>query len=163
MLARRVSDERGFFRPADEDYFYGLAYHALMQKPRISTNYQIRLVQIARQLHLAGWTASAVSDPSRVKALLDVKMTREGYGYAVPRDRAVFFNFRPLGSRIPYLRWRVRGVQLRLERRFEPAVLPMVRAVRRLRRMASRRWLLDRYREALAAAGALGPKIPGVE
>ena len=49
LLDRRVEHE-SFFVMTDEDYFYTLAYHAVLQKSTLSHEYKCRLAQMASEL-----------------------------------------------------------------------------------------------------------------
>lgn len=81
ILKNRVLDTGGFYRPNDEDYFYTLLYHALIQKPAMSDDYRERLTKMAEGLGIKGIG----------KSILDDYMDRMGYEYVKPVDKSVYY------------------------------------------------------------------------
>lgn len=43
MLENRVLNENGYYIPCDEDYFYSLIYHSILQKKAFAKDYEIKL------------------------------------------------------------------------------------------------------------------------
>ncbi|MCP3919752.1 MAG: hypothetical protein GY711_29815, partial [bacterium] len=104
LLESRVLAGDGAFRPSEHDAFPVLAYRVCVQTPRPSHADRERVEQSARRLGHVGWTADALMDPPRAKAMLDGLLRARGYTYARPRDPTVFCNHRFLQSPRPDLR-----------------------------------------------------------
>lgn len=85
MLARRV-EHKGFFVMSDEDYFYSLVYHSILQKPCLSEEYRQRLSQMAKSLGLELHNAP---HPNDFISLLEQFMKQHGYSYTYPVDTYV--------------------------------------------------------------------------
>ncbi len=81
-LKNRVLAPGGFYRPNDEDYFYTLLYHALVQKPAMSDDYRERLTEMSKGLGIKGIG----------KSILDDYMDKMGYEYVKPVDKSVYYN-----------------------------------------------------------------------
>ena len=81
ILKNRVLDPGGFYRPNDEDHFYTLLYHAIIQKPAMSDEYREKLTRMASGLGISGIG----------KRVLDDYMERMWYEYVEPVDKSVYY------------------------------------------------------------------------
>lgn len=87
MLARKVMRNE-FYVLNEEDYFYTLIYHAIYQKPFLSTEYRFRLTEMAVNLNLDTGTGSS----QYFISLLEIYMRNNNYRYQYPKDKYVPFN-----------------------------------------------------------------------
>ena len=84
LLERRVKHDC-FYVMSNEDYFYTLTYHAILQKRSLSEEYRSRLFEMARQLELA---VDESSEKGLLK-LLESHMRTHGYRYSYSQDHMV--------------------------------------------------------------------------
>lgn len=75
--------------PDAVNYFYGLLYHAYVQKKEIKSDYKVRLEVLAKNI---GLTYTKETSTEEVKTLLDHFMSSNKYCYTLPLDKTVFFN-----------------------------------------------------------------------
>jgi hypothetical protein len=116
ILKNRILYKDNFFIPADEDYFYSLLYHALINKNRIADNYTVVLTRLGRQLKL-NWERIATNDKPYLMALLEHFLDRCGESIVEPLDLSV--GYKNVKRRYPfrYLRRKVRRLGTRFRRR----------------------------------------------
>lgn len=88
MLDRRVK-QNGFYVMSPEDYFYSLIYHAILQKPKLSKEYQHRLTKMAAELNISIGEKMTSSDFIK---LLENYMRKNSYTYTFPTDIYVPLN-----------------------------------------------------------------------
>lgn len=74
-----------FFVMHDEDYFYTLVYHAILQKPSLSAEYQQRLISMAETIGVELTDTSARG----LINILHVFMRAKGYTFTYPLDATV--------------------------------------------------------------------------
>lgn len=84
LLERRVKHDC-FYVMSNEDYFYTLTYHAILQKRYLSEEYRSRLLKMANQLEL---TVDEPSEKGLIK-LLESYMRAHGYLYSYSQDHMV--------------------------------------------------------------------------
>lgn len=84
LLERRIKHDC-FYMMSEEDYFYTLTYHAILQKRSLSEEYRSRLLEMARQLKL---TVEKSSEQGLLK-LLEDHMRAHGYHYSYSQDHMV--------------------------------------------------------------------------
>ncbi len=84
LLERRVKHDC-FYVMSNEDYFYTLTYHAILQKRSLSEEYRSRLLEMARKLELT------VDEPSEkgLLILLESHMRAHDYRYSYSQDHMV--------------------------------------------------------------------------
>ncbi len=89
LLKRKVKQEC-FYVMNQQDYFYTLIYHAILQKAQLSAEYQQRLTQMAQTLNilLAGNTEIHFIN------ILQQYMKKNGYVFVYPVDSCVPARFR---------------------------------------------------------------------
>lgn len=88
MLKRRTTNSVGIYIPFKEDYFYSLAYHALLQKPVFSDEYLKKVVDTySVSVHQAKDT-----EESEIRTLLSVFCTNNNYRVEIPSDPGVYLN-----------------------------------------------------------------------
>ncbi len=114
ILANRVFDPRGFYRPSDRDCFGTLAYHALVHSPTPTIENKRRLVVTASNLGIGGWTPDALNDSRRVMTLLDQFLDDRGYSYVEPLDKTVYYNFGHIERDRPLKRHLTSAIQRQL-------------------------------------------------
>ncbi len=83
ILAGRVLREDGFYVPQDEDYYFSLLYHVLIQKKQIAPDYQERLKKFADQLGL--------TKGNSLLEQLEGYMRAGGYRYTYPESPSTAF------------------------------------------------------------------------
>jgi hypothetical protein len=94
ILKNRVLEPGGFYRLNDEDYFYTLLYHAIIQKPVMSDDYRKKLTKMADNRGISGVD----------KIVLDAYMKKEEYKYVKPVDKSVYYNEEVVGGIINRMR-----------------------------------------------------------
>lgn len=85
MLQNRVMHPNGFYVMNDEDYFYSLLYHALVQKKKMADDYRIRLKDMANSLGI-----ELNSDKDYYTCLKDY-MVKNDYKLCYPVDTTIPF------------------------------------------------------------------------
>ncbi len=95
LLERKVMKD-GFYVMADEDYFFTLAYHAILQKRSLSREYFIRLCHMADDLDLSIKEYSE----SGLLHLLENHMQERGYRFTYSHDYMVPNRFHVVDSKL---------------------------------------------------------------
>lgn len=89
LISTRIK-ENYFFRPDENNYFYSLAYHALLHKQYISKDYIMRLIEISKSFQLN------IDKTNFIEAgMLDILsgfMDQNNYSYVEPDDLTVYWN-----------------------------------------------------------------------
>lgn len=85
MLNRRVK-RKGFYVMSQEDYFYSLIYHAILQKPKFSNEYKDRLTKMAIELNFS--LTEKITSYDFIH-LLENYMRKNSYTYTFPTDTYV--------------------------------------------------------------------------
>lgn len=82
VLNTRYLHKNIFYRPNEEEYFFTLLYHALIHKPQLSKEYELRLSKMALDINkkLPGLK------------LLEEYLLRNKYNFCEPSDYSVYFN-----------------------------------------------------------------------
>lgn len=128
ILASRVLDSRGFYRPSDRHCFETLAYHALVHKPAPTSEDKQRLAISAEKLGINGWTQDALNEPRRMKTLLDGLLQDRGYSYVKPIDNTVFYNLASIERDQPLLRLLTTALRRRSAILSRRATIPILAA-----------------------------------
>tara|TARA_B100000686_G_scaffold160642_1_gene168297 strand:+ start:7112 stop:8320 length:1209 start_codon:yes stop_codon:yes gene_type:complete len=81
ILKSRIWDNKGFYKPNKENYFYSLIYHALIHKTNMSGDYKSKLNLLSEELKINNFNRTA----------LDNFMNINNYSYSVPTDKSVKF------------------------------------------------------------------------
>lgn len=76
LLQNRQKNEDGFWVVTKETYFYSLLYHALVQKEKLSADYETRITEMAKEL--------SIPFEKPYEKLLDRFMSEQGYHYTYP-------------------------------------------------------------------------------
>ena len=86
FIATREKDAQNFYKPSKENFEYGLLYHALLQKKKISQDYFVRFLSVFPKL--------SETDDSRLYLLenLEYFMQGKGYNYCEPDDYTVYLD-----------------------------------------------------------------------
>jgi len=84
LLQHRVRHEC-FYVMNDEDYFFTLAYHAILQKRSLSDEYRARLGKMAQRLGVKLETCTE----RNLVSLVEAHMREKGYSYTFTVDRMV--------------------------------------------------------------------------
>lgn len=92
MLKQRVCGVGGIFRPRDDDYFFSLYYHSMLQKPSVKPVYTERLLQLSERLGLDFIDPQRLLDPLSAARILEGFLKANGYTYATPKDAEVYQN-----------------------------------------------------------------------
>ncbi len=93
LLDHRVS-HNGFYVMADADYFYTLAYHAVLQKSSLSYEYRCRLIQMASKLGID----LGAADERSIMRIVESYMRKKGYTYTYTADILVPNRFNLVNS-----------------------------------------------------------------
>ncbi|MHC4958491.1 MAG: hypothetical protein ACYTGN_08950 [Planctomycetota bacterium] len=101
FLASRELHADGYYRPPDRDAFDALAYATLLHRKAPTEAERARLVSLASELGLPGWTPEALADARTARELLSTLLRPHGSVCAPPLDRTVFFNHSVAGSGWP--------------------------------------------------------------
>lgn len=83
---RKLADNGNWYVMQNEDYYYSLTYHSILQKEVVSPNYIYKLNGMAEKIGLKGFTAE---DHLRN---LDAYMREKNYSYVKPNDNSVPFH-----------------------------------------------------------------------
>lgn len=79
-----------FYIPSEEDYFYSLLYHAIIQKPELSSDYKKNLVSLAKtngiKLCQSSFKTNEAID------LLSNFLSTNKYSFTQPNDKSVYFH-----------------------------------------------------------------------
>lgn len=116
MLKNRVYNDMGVYIPNQVDYCYSLMYHALFQKRALSSEYLTKVQNTYSTLCDKG----CPKDETEVLDVLKVFMKNHLYEYVIPRDPAVYVNWK-LVKQAPHdfqLRMMVKHFTYKLGRRF---------------------------------------------
>lgn len=113
ILNNRVRHKDNFYIPADEDYFYSLIYHALINKNRIAANYSEVLTSLGRRLSL-NTERIANNDKPYLRALLDYYLHEHGESIVEPMDLSV--GYKNIKRKYPfrYLRRKLRRIFVKM-------------------------------------------------
>lgn len=116
MLKNRKLDDSGVYIPCQEDYCYSLMYHALFQKKSLSSEYLTKVQDTYSTLCDKG----CPKDEKEVLDVLKVFLKSHMYKYVIPRDPAVYVNWK-LVKQAPHdfqLRMMVKHFTYKIGRRF---------------------------------------------
>lgn len=80
MLSRRKLKENRFYIADDQDYYFSLVYHAILQKKALANDYLVRLNAMAKDLNI-----QASTEQEHLSAL-EGFMKEKGYFYTLPYD-----------------------------------------------------------------------------
>lgn len=86
ILMRKIFNNKGFFTLNNEDYFYTLLYHALIQKPEFKNDYKIKLKNMNIEKINEEETMEKYSE------ILKKWMLKKEYIVTEPKDQSVAFN-----------------------------------------------------------------------
>ena len=103
MLRKRRLHPEGFYVMDDEDYFYSLLYHALLQKRIFQEDYRIRLKEMGRAFNII------LDKEEDYKKCLFQYLIKCGYWVEYPRDVNVPINYADVPQQLlkGYFRWKV--------------------------------------------------------
>ncbi len=101
ILSKRVA-HNGFFVMDEENYFYSLIYHAILQKKKLTNEYQKRLLKNAKKLQVAVGEAGEVDFIN----LLNAFMRNKGFRYTYPIDFYVPCRFHLVDKRLVQNNWK---------------------------------------------------------
>ena len=85
ILENRVYNEKGFYTISNEEYFYGLIYHAILHKPQFADDYKQRL----QRMNITG---KKLEEEKNFVSLLNDWLLEKGYMIKKPIDDSVQFN-----------------------------------------------------------------------
>jgi hypothetical protein len=91
ILDERILRPGGFYTPSEKHHFYGLLYHALVQKPAIAPDYGRRLIDHAKIMKLS-IDQSGELNRQRATELLAKYLKHYDYAFTQPRDKSVYVN-----------------------------------------------------------------------
>ena len=85
MIKNRILNEKGFYTVSNEDYFYTLLYHAILNKPEYSEDYQTKLAGM-NTIH-----GDRIKNLDYAIKVLNDWLIEKGYAIVKPVDRTVLF------------------------------------------------------------------------
>ena len=91
ILKNRVWNKKGFYTLNDEDYFYSLLYHALIQKLDFSDDYKNRLKNMNKD-----YTNEIADSLKKSSKMLEKWMLNRKYIAVKPVDETVIYNYNML-------------------------------------------------------------------
>ena len=106
----------GVYIPNNMDYCYSLMYHALFQKRSLSSDYLIKIQKTYSILYDKG----CPKDEKEVLCVLKVFLNKHLYKYVIPRDPAVYVNWK-LIKQVPHefqIRMMINRFTYKIGRRF---------------------------------------------
>lgn len=86
ILKNRIYNDKGFYTISDEEYFYALIYHAILQKAKFAEDYKIRLKKMNK-------TGINLDSEDEFLNILNKWLLEKGYMITRPVDPTVQFNF----------------------------------------------------------------------
>ena len=101
LLNRRVMHD-GFYVMNEEDYFYTLIYHAVLQKESLSEEYLSRLLEMAAKLDVTLIERSE----SGLLRLLELYMQKHSYRFVYPYDFLVPARFHLVKTKLIKFNWK---------------------------------------------------------
>lgn len=106
MLRTRIKGNGNFYRMDQENYFFSLLYHAVLQKKRLSDDYRIRLNKMGEELSLD------LKGEEDFYSTLFAYMKRKNYKVVYPTDSTVTTNYAKVesGMKKGFLPWRIRRI-----------------------------------------------------
>ena len=108
MLRTKVMNKNGFWTMNQENYFYSLIYHAILQKSSLSDEYFCRLVVMAKS---AGFEVDKEAD---LLQLLEDMMQKNGYKFVYPQDGSVPNRFNMLSNKPSgKVKWIIRKILIK--------------------------------------------------
>ncbi len=97
ILRNRVLANNGFYVPCDEDFFYSLIYHAVVNKNRIASNYIDELGVVGNRL-LLDTNAKGFFESTNLREIMECFMEKRGYQYIAPKDLSVRYRMHSYGG-----------------------------------------------------------------
>lgn len=88
LSRRKKADNGNWYVMSDEDYYYSLVYHVILQKSEVNPQYIIKLNTMAKKLDI-----QADNKEEHLKKL-DEYMRRQGYRYIQPEDASIPFQWK---------------------------------------------------------------------
>ena len=85
ILENRIYNQKGFYTISNEEYFYGLIYHALLHKPNFAKDYKLRLQKINP-------TGIELEKKEDFVNILNEWLLENDYAITKPIDLSVQFN-----------------------------------------------------------------------
>lgn len=92
ILKRRIMHPSGFYVPCNEDYFYTLLYHGIVQK-QIREEYKKILYELAKKINFNENIEEILNDFTLSKKLLDKYMSKMRY-HKTTIDRRILYKIR---------------------------------------------------------------------
>ena len=117
ILRTRRPHRDGFYVPDPDELLDTLLYHAVVHKPEVRPDYQVRLAELARDRSRTGWEVEALANRTTSQQILDDRLAARGYSVRRPKDPTVFFNNRLQRPVAPIL-WRAADALRRRAYRF---------------------------------------------
>lgn len=111
MISSRVAHEGGFYVMSDENYFYSLLYHALLQKKTLSEDYKTRLRRMGAEHGI-----SIKEDSDFISILIDY-LVKKGYKVPYTKDPSVPLNYKDVPEELltGHSEWMVRRMMFRMQ------------------------------------------------
>lgn len=94
MLNRKIYTDQNIYVMNIEDYAYSLSYHALIQKPSLSKEYQKKIIDV---FHNLGDTDASLHE-NNILELLQNYCLRNDYNIEIPSDPGVYLNFQNMSK-----------------------------------------------------------------
>jgi len=94
MLQNRVKEDLGFYRLANQDYFWSLLYHGLFQKPSVAEDYKEKLNSLNAKEQIL--SPDKITDLKVLTKHLKKYLRKNKISITKPRDTSVYFSHNTL-------------------------------------------------------------------
>lgn len=92
MLDQRVKTLQNIYKPRIDHYFFGLLYHATLQKPEIKPVYVERFTKMTQELQFDFFEVNKITNEKYIAELFKGFLTSQNYLYVTPKDPEVYIN-----------------------------------------------------------------------
>jgi len=99
MIDKRIIYRNRIFVPNDENYYYSLLYHALIQKKEIAPDYHMKLKEIGEKI-------GVMYEMNTALELLEKHMRHNGYKYSYPQSPMTVFNIKEVSKDLIEKNWK---------------------------------------------------------
>lgn len=92
VISRKVLNNREIYILRDDDHFFTLLYHAILQKPEMKKKYLKQLDKLSKKLKLDFFKITDLSDDKKMANLIQGYLKANDYKYTKPNDLRVHQN-----------------------------------------------------------------------
>lgn len=92
VILRKTLNNRGIFILRDDDQFFTLLYHAIVQKSEVKQKYLKEFEKLSQKLKLDFFKVTDISDNKKMANLIEGYLKANNYKYTRPNDLRVYQN-----------------------------------------------------------------------